>query len=170
MFIDPDLMTIEQSKQMQLWPPSNVVALGIAPYINKLSKARGKLLVLDYGMRKGENVHILLEKCPDVQIKGIQTHPRYDETLRLNLLQQPIDNFSLGYKDEEIPDVVCLDCDLIDLDKKMIEFYNKIKVGSILCGNEQHEVKVKEALGKFRKETKAGPLLVANGSWFVYKR
>ena len=170
MFMDPEKFTIQQNKEMQLWPPSNVVALGLIPYIRKLSKTRGKLMVLDYGMRKGENAYLLLDRCSDITIKGIQTHPNLDEVLRLNLAQNPMDRFQMGYKDDEIPDVVCLDCDLIDLDKKMIEFYNKIKVGSILCGNEHHETKVKEALGKFRKETKAGPLLVSNGSWFVYKR
>ena len=69
MNLDPDLFTIKQSQEMGTWPPSNLVAHGISPYIARQKK--DDLIVLDVGVMKGENAFMLLANDIKKKIKMV---------------------------------------------------------------------------------------------------
>lgn len=186
MFGDPDFFTIEQNKQMGLWPPSDIAGLGIAPYINKFKK--DKVFILDLGPKKGENAAYILEKCPNAFIMLGPLDDKYADILKENLksfgdrvLIPNVSNIDAWreYKFRHW-DVICVGESVITeienqkddliMPQSLAMHFKEITPGGFLCGNEHHLTHVKLALADFRKETKAGPILVSNGSWLVYKR
>ena len=171
--MNPDMFTIEQQKQMGIWPPSDIVSHGVWPYINRMKE--NNLTVLDVGVMKGENaIHILSldEKKKVKQIYGVISHAKeeqkiYDDVLEKNVKNQ--DRFSLNYTNQHC-DIVCINAHS-DLYNNLIKYYKVLKHNGIFCGNEHHLTHVKEALSKFRREVKIGtPIMVSYGCWFWYKR
>lgn len=165
--LDPEFFTIQQNKEMGLWPPADIVGPGVYPYINRMK--RDKLRVADVGVMKGENAYFLLEKCPKiVHYFGIVSGGKdeYQELLKENV-KDP--RFKI-VQEEKYLDVVCLNAAIPELDKALDKWYDRLKNEGILCGNEHHLTSVKEALGIFRKKNKNIPLFVAKGSWFIIKR
>ena len=169
--LNPDFFTVEQNKEMGMWPPSDIAGVGVAPYVNRLKK--DEVLVLDVGVKKGDNAVYLLEKCPKVTVYGVEIDSRDQPEItevRTKNLKDNIRYFNSWNGDISF-DVVCIDASLSELDSNMKTFYNKLKSGGIFCGNEHHLTHVKEALGKFRRESKIGtPIHIANGAWFWIKR
>lgn len=176
MLLDPTQFSIIQSKEMGLWPPSDIVAHGVWPYINRLKEV--SIRVLDVGVMKGENAAFLLENDKEKKIEkiyGVVSYDparktefeNYEKILRNNM--QSMDRFSLGDTSKSFH-VVCIHADS-DLDITLEKYYDTLYPNGIFCGNEHGQVRVKEALGKFRRKNKIGtPIMVANDCWFWYKR
>lgn len=174
LLMDPTLFTVEQSKEMGIWPPSDIVSHGIMPYIKRLKD--NDLRVLDVGVGKGENVVYMLEKDSGMTHKIFMIHgvvydtdpPEYEYILKKNT--RDLERFTtIPFKD--LYDVVCINSSTKDLDIVMKNHYNLVKPNGIFCGNNHDDIYVKESLGKFRRENRIGtPILVSNGCWFWYKR
>lgn len=176
MFLDPTLFSITQSKEMGLWPPSDLVAHGVWPYINRLKETN--LRILDVGVMKGENAMFLLEKDTGNKIKkvyGVVSYDpehkkdfnNYEEVLKTNT--NGVDRISLAYIDQSCH-VVCIHA-YSDLNYNLEKYYAAVKSNGIFCGNEHHLPRVKESLSAFRRKNKIGtPIMVSNGCWFWYKR
>ena len=172
MNLDPDLFTIKQSQEMGTWPPSNLVANGISPYIARQKK--DDLIVLDVGVMKGENAFMLLANDIKKKIKivyGIVSYAKdnseYENILKQNMKDE--NRFSL----DKIPskaDIVCIHAQS-DLYMSLHTYYDTVEHGGIFCGNEHGSTRVKEKLNRFRREKRIGtPISVANDTWFWYVR
>jgi hypothetical protein len=172
MNLDPDLFTIKQMQEMGMWPPSNLVAHGISPYIARQKK--DDLIVLDIGVMKGENAFMLLANDTKKKIKMIygvisyaKENPEYEDVLKQNMKYES--KFSL----EQAPskaDIVCIHGQS-DLYNNLHKYYDTVEPNGIFCGNEHGATHVKELLNKFRREKKIGtPISVANDTWFWYTR
>lgn len=175
MIMNPELFTVKQNKEMGLWPPSDIVGPGIAPYIKRIKKE--KVRVLDVGIMKGENAVYLIENCPNARVYGINEGnppeyadaPEYAAAQKENL--EGLERYWNKWDDDVVFDVVCINAKLVPLDNYMDLYYNKLSSNGIFCGNEHHLMPVKEALVKFRKKNKIGtPIQVSNGCWFWIKR
>lgn len=176
MLMDPTQFSIIQSKEMGLWPPSDIVAHGIWPYIKRLKESN--LIVLDVGVMKGENSVYLLEKDTEKKIEkiygGISYDPKrkeefenYDRLLEKNT--EGLERFSLSDYSGSAH-VVCIHADS-DLDSNLEKYYDAVQSNGIFCGNEHDQPRVKEALSNFRRKNKIGtPIMVSNGCWFWIKR
>ena len=171
--MNPDLFTVEQQKQMGIWPPSDIVCHGVFPYIKRLKEEN--LRILDVGVMKGENAYHMLsldEKKKIKKIYGVISQAEgdpndYESILKKNMKGQ--DRFSLDYVNQQC-NVVCVHANS-DLYNNLKKYYPLLKHNGIFCGNEHHLTHVKEALSKFRREVKIGtPIMVSNGCWMWYKR
>lgn len=168
--MDPELFSIAQSKEMKTWPPSNIVAHGVLPYILRLKP--NTVTILDVGCMKGENAIYMLDKDEKKKIEKIYGvvsggKSEYKDILKQNTKDNP--RFTLNYKDQDV-DVVCVHAQS-DLDNTLEKYYDKVKSYGIFCGNEQASDYVREALNKFRRKNKIGtPINVSNDCWFWYKR
>jgi len=174
--MDPTQFSITQSKEMGLWPPSDIVAHGIWPYIKRLKET--DLKVIDVGVMKGENAAYLLEKDTENKIKKIygvisydsqrqEEFQGYEEILKRNV--EGLGRISLANFNGSAH-VVCVHADS-DLDSNLEKYYDTVKSNGIFCGNEHHLDRVKVSLSNFRRKNKIGtPILVSNGCWFWYKR
>jgi hypothetical protein len=174
LMMDPTLFTVEQSKQMGIWPPSDVVGIGIMPYIKRMRG--GDLRILDVGVDKGDNAVYMLESDSGMVPKIFMIHgvvsedapPEHEYILKKNT--KDFDRFTtLEFKDKY--DAVCVNSTLKNLDKQMEKYYSMVKSNGIFCGNNHDEIYVKESLAKFRRSNKIGtPIMVSNGCWFWYVR
>lgn len=170
--MDPELFSIAQAKEVGLWPPGNIVAHGVLPYILRLKT--NNLAILDVGCMKGENAIYMLEKDTKLKIEkiyGIVSVEEGKQDYKDILKQNTKDNtrFTLNYKDQPV-DVVCIHSQS-DLDNTLEKYYDKVKSHGIFCGNEHGTIRVREALGRFRRNKKIGtPINVSNDCWFWYKR
>ena len=181
--MNPELFTIKQSQEMGLWPPSNLVAHGISPYIARQKKS--DLVVIDVGVMKGENAFMLLSNDTKKKIRkiyGIVSYasdkfvgPEYTENPELAIIKENLkneDRFELksvlsGHKKA---DVVCIHAQS-DLEKNLYDHYDRVESGGIFCGNEHGTDRVKTILSKFRRDKRIGtPISVANDTWFWYVR
>lgn len=176
MLMDPTQFSITQSKEMGMWPPSDLAGIGIWPYISRLRE--NDLEILDVGVMKGENAVFLLEKDTKNKIKKIYGVTSYDPQRKQEfenyetLLKKNTDGlarFSLDYSGQSCH-VVCVHADS-ELDINLEKYYSVVKSNGIFCGNEHHLPRVKEALSSFRRKNKIGtPIMVSNGCWFWIKR
>lgn len=170
--MNPDLFTVEQQKQMGIWPPSDIVSHGVWPYIKRLKEEN--LRVLDVGVMKGENAIHLLSLDESKKIKKVygvisytEDKKEYESVLKKNV--EGLDRFSLDYNNQNC-NVICINA-YSDLYNNMKKYYPLLKQNGIFCGNEHNLTQVKEALSKFRREAKIGtPIMVSNGCWMWYKR
>lgn len=172
MFMNPELLSITQSKEMGLWAPGNFSSFGILPYIKRLKKP--KIKILDVGVQKGENAYFLFESDRDNKIEKI-VGIKYDETFD-SLLEENLKNykerFSLELDDSKF-DVVCINTDTTkeNLDKVFALYYDKVNSNGIFCGNNHSQVKVKDALSLLRRTKKIGiPINVSFDNFFWYAR
>jgi hypothetical protein len=168
MFLNPELFSIIQSKEMGIWPPSDLCANSIIPYIRRMPT---QVKILDVGTEKGENVYRLIEldsKNKIDTIYTIKTTQEYDELVDTNLKEY------YGKVIFSVPtdpvDVVCINSKS-DLNETLKTYYSFVKTNGIFCGNNHSDSNVKEALTKFRREQRVGtPISVAQDIWFWYKR
>ena len=168
MFLNPELFSITQSKEMGIWPPSDLSASVMMPYIRRMPT---QVNVLDVGTEKGENVFRFIEldvKNKIDTIYTIKTSKEYDELVDTNLKNHygkvvfavPVDPV----------DIVCVNSKT-DLDTTLKQYYRLVKTNGIFCGNNHADERVMKALSKFRRENKIGtPISVALDTWFWYKR
>jgi hypothetical protein len=171
--INPDFFTIKQSQEMGTWPPSNLVAHGISPYIGRHKK--GDLVILDVGVMKGENAFMLLSNDTKKKIKmvyGVISYgkdaPDYINILLENMKDES--RFIVEVAENRKADVVCIHAQS-DLYNNLHKYYDMVEHGGIFCGNEHGSTHVKEQLNKFRREKKIGtPINVANDTYFWYVR
>jgi hypothetical protein len=176
--LDPTQFSITQSKSFSIWPPSDLAAHGIIPYIKRLRTPT--VTILDVGIMKGENAMFLLESEAGKKIEKIYGVKSYDPVMEKEnefyyyegVLKENIKNekrINLNYKNKEV-DVVCIHAHS-DLEKNLETYYTVLREGGIFCGNEQNLTKVKVALSNFRRMNKIGiPIMVANGCWFWFKK
>jgi 2-polyprenyl-3-methyl-5-hydroxy-6-metoxy-1,4-benzoquinol methylase len=171
--MNPELLSITQSKEMGVWPPGDAVFVkGIYPYIKRLKIESVK--VLDVGCMKGEISSYLLELDETEKIKKIDLvisggEKDFEKVLAENIKGQS--KLSIIKEASDEYDVVMINANAKNLDKTMRKYYSKLKSNGIFCGNDHNSPRVKEALSSFRREDKIGtPILVTNGSWFWYKR
>jgi hypothetical protein len=175
LLLNPDLFSIEQAKGMGMWPPSDIVAHGILPYIKRMK--HNNIHVLDVGVMKGENAMYLLEKDEGKidEVYGIESFasgksvPEYEKLLHENTKNES--RFVLWDNSISGPfDVVCIHSNSA-IEDALPLYYNMVKSNGIFCGNEHHLPHVKDALFKFRREAKIGtPINVSNSCWFWWKR
>lgn len=171
--MNPELFSIIQSKDMGIWPPSDLLGIGIWPYVKRLK--RDKLKILDVGCMKGDNAAYFLEldaetnKIDKIYCEQSKTFPvGVDEVFKLN--SKSLDKITTGSYDGQY-DVVCVHHSLEKLDSELKTAYDKLSVGGLFCGSEHNRQEVKEALGKFRRDNKIGvPILISYNSWFWIKR
>lgn len=168
MFLNPENFSITQSKEMGLWPLSDLCADSMYPYIKRMPE---KVNILDVGTMKGENAVRFIEL--DVKNKidtifSIKTCDDYDDLVEKNLKSHYGKVIMMDPK--EPVDIVCINSKT-DLDKTLKMYYNLAKSNGIFCGNNHSDTKVKEALTKFRRENKIGtPISIAHDCWFWYRR
>lgn len=179
MMINPEFATIEQKKQFGIWPPSDMAAHGVWPYIQRLKKPT--VNILDIGAMLGENACYLLDQDagPKKKIEhiycihsfGSSILPEDQTTIRsvFDVNTKGRDRVSVLYPKNKL-DVVCVH-HKSNLDKALNDYYDSLLPNGIFCGTEHGLVEVKEALGRFRRNKKIGtPINVSNGCWFWYKR
>lgn len=170
--MDPDKFTIQQNKEMGLWPPGDNMS-GLFPYIQRL-KTKDKLTVVEVGVMKGENVRYMLDmdtKGRILKVHGVVTNKDFEELLDTNLKDE--ERFVKGfdpYKKKQHVDVVFLHSEC-DLDKNLKRYYNVLCEGGIFAGNDHMKDHVKISLRDFRRDNKIGiPINVSRGCWFWWKR
>jgi hypothetical protein len=177
LMLDPTNFNIQQQKEMGIWPPSDIAAHGVLPYIKRLKV--DDVIVLDIGVMKGENAVFMLDNDTNNKIKKIYGIEDYDPSipqevrdtnqsiLKVNIQGQT--KIKNNYK--QIPvDVLCFNHNS-NLEESLVKYWPYLKSNGIICGSEHGLTKVKQALNNFRKTTKIGtPINVSNGSWFWYKR
>jgi len=167
---DPELFTVQESKMMGIWPPSDIVSHGLLPYIKRLRV--DKVSILEVGVHKGENAIQMLSNDERERIGMIYGIFYGDKKIK-EILQKNTANesrFSMDVPNEDF-DVVIINSECKNLTGKMEKYYNKVKSNGIFCGNNHDKKHVKEALVDFRRRCKIGtPILVSNGSFFWYKR
>lgn len=77
---DPEFFTVEQLKEVNLWPYTFLSAYGMLPYIKRMRSE--EVIGAEVGVLKGENVYTLLTECPKIsKIYGIdhyEAHTDYD--------------------------------------------------------------------------------------------
>lgn len=81
--LNPDYFTIEQMKQTGLWPQPHLSAYAIIPYIKRMKG--DKIIGIEMGVLKAENVNVLLSECPNItKLFGVDNYkPHTDyETVR----------------------------------------------------------------------------------------
>ena len=178
-FLNPELLSITQSKQMGLWSPGGLPSFGITQYIKRLSKP--KITILDVGVKRGENAYYLFETDTQNKIEKI-CGVEYPEDDFGSLIKENLsawnDRFFIKSdqmeSDQEKFDVVCVnttDLSDNDLDKYMNKYYDYVSSGGIFCGNNHSTVKTKEALSRLRRTKKIGiPINVSFDSFFWYAR
>jgi hypothetical protein len=170
---NPEYFTIKQSKLVGLWPTGDVLADSIIPYLRRIKKE--KVEVLDVGVFKGDMTFRLLEldqgKIAKIYCQEVQPHD-FAHVFHANFedADQETKNRITSIYDGREVDMVIVN-QLIDLDNLLEVYYNKLCKGGIFVGDGHHTVKVKEALGKFRKEKKiTAPIGTINKNiWFWYK-
>jgi hypothetical protein len=172
LLLNPDLFSIEQAKGMGMWPPSDIVAHGILPYIKRMKTDH--ITILDVGTMKGENIYMLSELEKVDTVVGIESfaepNPEYTNLLKKNLVNNTKFEIVDAVNKDDLFDVVCIHS-RSELEKNLRLYYNYVKSNGIFCGNDHHLPHVKDALHKFRRETKIGtPINVSNGCWFWWKR
>ena len=173
LMMNPELFSITQSKDMGIWPPSELVGHGVWPYIKRLRK--DKIKILDVGCIKGETAMHLLELDVFEKIEMIYCEQSknllpvgYTEVLLKNIDDEP--RITTDHSDGPF-DVVHVHHSLSDLDKELEIAYNKLSPNGIFCGSEHSSIPVKEALSSFRRKCRIGvPIQVSYNSWFWYKR
>jgi hypothetical protein len=184
MMIDPEFATIEQKKTFGIWPPSDMAAHGVWPYIQRLKKPT--VNILDVGCMLGENACFLLdqdsgskkkiEKIYCIHSFASSILPEAQATYRAvfdqNIAARTAEErkrIVMLYPKEKL-DVVCVH-HKSNLDKSLNDYYDAVLPNGIVCGTEHGSTEVKEALGRFRRNKKIGtPINVSNGCWFWYKR
>lgn len=183
LLMDPELFTIQQNKEMAIWPTSGLVAEGLWPYIKRMRK--DKVAILDVGVMKGENAYRFFERDTHPQkkkidkIRGVvsyseeykKTHPAEFLSNLLKILDKNMkteNKFELLSSDEDF-DIVCINSDS-DLSNNLEKYYPRLQAGSIFCGNDHSSPKVKEALSLFRRKNKIGTFIsISHGCWFWVK-
>ena len=171
--IDPTNAPIYQKKQFDLWPPSkDNIADSLYPYIKRMKQDNVKILLI--GDLLGEDAVRFFELNENDKIKRIdianQSDP-YPESLKANI--EGNDRISIVETGEgKEYDLVFINSENKSLDETMKSNYTCVKSNGVFCGNNHHKTYVKEALGKFRRETKIGtPISVSNRlCWFWIKR
>ncbi len=179
MLLNPELLSITQSKQMGMWPNGNTVADQMYPYVKRMKEPTVK--ILDIGDPKGENVYRFLELDQKGKIESIDVVQRFlakSMSAELDILRG--ENLRSCPSKEKVHlntekkvghyDLVCVNSES-GLDTTLDMYYNSLKSGGIFCGNNHGHHPVKEALVAFRKKNKIGtPILTAFDVWFWYKR
>ena len=184
MMLDPEFADIEQKKMFGIWPPSDMAAHGVWPYIQRLKKPT--VNILDVGCMLGENACFLIDQ--DSGPKKKIDHIYCMHSFGHNVLPENQDKFKaifdknvstrstderkrivMLYPKDKV-DVVCIHHNS-NLDKALSDYYDAVLPNGIFCGTEHGLTEVKEALGRFRRAKKIGtPINVSNGCWFWYKR
>ena len=175
MLLNPELFSITQSKEMGMWPPSDLVADSIYPYIKRMPNP---VKILDVGVFKGENVYRFLEKDEQKKIEMIYAvktpYTNFNENEHLdnlldNNLKECYGKFVFSVPDEPV-DIVCINS-RTDLTHSLNDYYKCVRKNGIFCGNNHAETHVKIALSEFRRANKIGtPISVALDTWFWYVR
>lgn len=166
--MNPDEFTIPEKKAMGMWPPGDLVTLGLFPYIFRLKT--DNLQILEVGVGKGENVYSLLTLDENRKIATYWGISYDKDTTILKKNVEGLDRFQLN-PPEIMFDVVCMDSEVKNLSKRMSDYYKRVKSNGIFCGNNHADTKVKEALHTFRRRDRIGtPILISRGSWFWNKR
>lgn len=164
--IDPDQLTITEKKTMGLWPPQDSMAVTIAPYIRRM---RGDDVdVLDIGVGAGENLAYLDENVENiVRFYGLSHDNKYEDLLLKNL--DHIKRVDRTYNAQEVA-VVLVNMTPETTPGLLAQYYSKVKKGGYFVGDNHDQPYVKEALSKFRRESKIGtPIQVAKTTWFWIK-
>ena len=168
MFLNPEQFSITQSREMGIWPPSDLIADSMYPYIKRMPN---QVNILDVGTMKGENAYRLIEldtKNKIDTIFSVKTTDEYDELIDSNLKAHY--GKVIFSEPKEPVEFVCINSNT-DLDKTLNMYYSCVKSNGIFCGNNHSDKRVKEALTKFRRDNKIGtPILVAHDIFFWYKR
>jgi hypothetical protein len=168
MLLNPEQFSIIQSKEMGIWPPSDLIADSMYPYIKRMPQ---KANILDVGTMKGENAYRFLELDTKNKIDTIftvRTTNEYDDLVSKNINSYP-DKMKFCESKEPV-DLVCINSNT-DLDTTLKTYYDLVKTNGIFCGNNHSHKNVKEALTKFRRSSKIGtPILVAHDIWFWHRR
>lgn len=77
---DPEFFTIDQLKEVGLWPYTFLPAYGIIPYINRIKSE--SIIGAEVGSLKGESAFTLLEFCPKISklyvIDHFEGHKDYE--------------------------------------------------------------------------------------------
>lgn len=168
MFLNPEQFSITQSKEMGLWPPSDLCATSMISYIKRMPN---KVNILDVGTMKGENAYRFIEldeKNKIDTIFTIKTTDEYNDLMDTNLKAHY--GKVIFSEPKEPVDLVCINSNT-DLDNTLKKYYDLVKSNGIFCGNNHSDSKVKDALNKFRRENRIGtPISVAYDTWFWYRR
>lgn len=172
-FMNPELLSITQSKEMGIWAPGSLSSFGVLPYIKRLRKP--KIRILDVGVEKGENAFLLFDSDKNnkiEQIVGVKYNDKYDILLEINMKPYK-ERFSLELDDSKF-DVVCInttDTTKEELDKAFEKYYDRVNSNGIFCGNNHSQVRVKESLSHLRRTKKIGiPINVSFDNFFWYVR
>lgn len=168
MFLNPEQLSIIQSREMGIWPPSDLTATSMYPYIKRMPN---KVNILDVGTMKGENAYRYIEldeKNKIDTIFSIKTTDEYNDLVDTNLKAHY--GKVIMMEPKEPVDLVCINSNT-DLDNTIKKYYDLVKSNGIFCGNNHSDSKVKDALNKFRRENRIGtPISVAYDVWFWYRR
>ena len=178
--MDPDYFTIQQLKEMGMWPNGNMVSAGLIPYIRRLAGDEKKILFV--GNKNGEDVLEFLRLLPsDVSVttvtlgENMEQHKQvFEANKKLNEYGPISPNRLHEYQSDtviasETFDVVIID-NVFD-DEIMNKYYAALKPLGIMAGNSHDQQQMKETLVEFRKPNKISvPISVAfQHIWFWVK-
>lgn len=175
MLKDPELYTVKEKMTVQMWPPSiDNVADSMMPYVNRMA---APVRILIVGTFNGEAAYRFLELDEKKKIGEIVSLSITDDEIPFNItaernLQGKDVVLGTSIPETELFDLVFVNSETkIPLDSLYEKYYNNVKVGGIICGNDHHKEKVREYLAVFMKEKKLGlSLNISNRTvWFLYK-
>lgn len=175
MFKDPETYTVKEKLTVGMWPPSiDNVADSMMPYVNRM---HGPVKILIVGTFNGEAAYRFLELDEKKKIGEIVSLSITDDEIPFAItaeknLQGKNVKLQVTIPETELFDLVFVNSEVkMPLDSLYKKYYNNVKMGGILCGNNHQDEKVREYLGVFMQENKLGlSLNISNRTvWFLNK-
>jgi len=174
MFGDPELFDIETLKNMNMWPNQELISRGIIPYIKRIRKE--KIAIAIIGDPKGENAVDILDNTN--RIVKINIVNNYGDSPNAEVLKSVFSKNTERYKNiidlgfgKKERDVICFDKSACTVEN-LVQYYDCVKSGGIVCGNGHNTEEVKKSLTEFRRTNRIGtPIQISYlTTWFWYKR
>jgi hypothetical protein len=165
--IDPTTFTVEMQRAMGMWPPSDCIGVAIAPELRRMGR---EIDVIDLGVGKGESIVYLIENVPNIKtMYGLVHENDHDEIIGKNL--NGLSKVNQMYKGEEV-DVLLITMTPTTSGKTLEQYYEKLRVGGIIVGDQHTSEATRIALAEFRQKNKItiNINVIKKEFWFWKKR
>lgn len=171
---NPEYFTIEEMKNVGMWPLSFLSGWMMVPYIKRM---KGNVVGLEIGVLKGETAFLILENCPNViKYYGVDPYKEYvdngqkkeqwqmdlfKETASKNLSKFP--HYSLVETVPEDVDFILIDGDhsYEQVTKDLETYYPRLKNGGMIFCHDYNNENVMRAITDWRKKNRVSqPIMV----------
>lgn len=191
---NPDYFTIEQQKQIGMWPLPYLSAHPMIPYIRRM---KGDVVGVEIGVLKAESSFLILENCPNVtRYIGIDPYKGYMDVDHektgddmMNFMKTANTNvekfkgrfeFIIESSDDAAAKIEDNSLNFILIDglhtkeqvkKDLTNYYPKLKDGGLIWVHDYNNEEVNLAVKEWRRENRISNLIntTANYLWFWSK-